>query len=136
MIQDVRHKFKTSFTGLLSLVWIVIAVIPSFFIVTTQTASASDSNKILICTSTGYKYISIEKLSRNESDEQNTPKQHCPLCIIQTNNFEPSLSSTALIEFSQFLFSTVYLHNNDTVKIQNERKYHHSVRAPPYFLNA
>ncbi len=57
------------------------------------------SDRILICTASGFRYISIEDYEKGEFPDNHNPQIHCPLCIIslyKLDNFIPDVTAVKL----------------------------------------
>ena len=90
--------------------------------------------KILICTPTGFKYISIDELHDLQHGDQNAAQSHCPLC--QINVFSSLL---ALVDFGSINF--ISDHQSDHKIIVESDLFRPGLlfgsvnaRAPPIFL--
>ena len=51
------------------------------------TAEALFGDKIVICTPTGFKYISVDELNDRQNNGSDNAQNHCPLCLIKISSF-------------------------------------------------
>lgn len=88
--------------------------------------------KVLICTSYGYKYVSIAELEEENKKPSNN-KPSCPICVLASSNtkaFTPHIAELDL-QYSRIELISFFIFN-DEIKIDNNISYK-SPRAPPVF---
>lgn len=90
--------------------------------------------KVLICTSFGFKYVSLDELEKEQGQGETSPQEHCPLCLLTANknkSYEPSLETSSIeveldSESCDFVIED-FCGNNQLSQI------HKNSRAPPQF---
>lgn len=139
MIKNLRaYQFKINL--FVALVLILNAFAP-LSVVAKEFSSAKEvgiealyGDNILICTPTGFKYISIDELNDMEKNGQSSDQSHCPLC--QISAFSTIL---ALIEFNAFNVPSNYgsvqtIYVEDDLLLSPSRTRNIKARAPPVSL--
>ena len=91
-------------------------------------------DKILICTSSGLKYISFEDFKKGDYPKDKSTRSHCPLCIVNNasdDNFTLTATKTKSLPIS--VAKTRY---SQTLKVvfRHEATNNIQPRASPYFL--
>lgn len=66
------------------------------------------SGKILICTSSGYKYVSLEDFKNGNLPDESDPRPHCPLCAIAATSAYLFIPEIYAILFSEFEATSPY----------------------------
>jgi len=139
MIDSLRHN-KFAINLIIALAVFLNAVAPLSVVAKEFSAQNNVSteslfgDKILICTPTGFKYISIEELHERQNNGENEQQTHCLLCLIKTS--ENILIAIDLLNFSDF----EYLNLEKRFFNINWLQKPHSIfsaakpRAPPFFL--
>ena len=132
---------RKSITLLLTLALLFNAMSPLLFafnVSPASTDSAAESmfgDKILICTSTGFKYVSIEDFRNGSLPDQKNALPHCSLCIINSllaHNFIPAVITSDLPQLGVVL---TLRYRDVTQNISRHYAANNSYsRAPPYFL--
>lgn len=61
-----------------------------------EQVSAVSAGKVLVCTSTGYRYISLEDFQNGTVPTEDTDP-HCPLCTLQKDTCDPATPATTSI---------------------------------------
>jgi len=98
-------------------------------------AADSSLNQVLLCTSSGYKWVNIDELPGSKGKA----KQHCALCLFPPNDDNDAqlnaLLSSVLIDFN--VLGQQDLSNIDAHTLHT--RYRHSLaqgRAPPAFYSS
>lgn len=91
-------------------------------------------DKILICTPTGFKYISIDELNASQNGNQNGPQNHCLLCqISMSGNILYAIDLTNTFEFQYY--KSAQKINDAELYLKPTSVFNTSKpRAPPVFL--
>ena len=101
----------------------------------TASIDALFGDKIVICTPTGFKYVSIDELNERQKTGQDNSENHCPLCLINAfDTIQFTLSSENSFEF-QYFYSARKFYN--TERAQKPEPFLNSARprAPPTILS-
>ena len=133
-----RHKRGIVYTMLLAFVFnLLLPFFASYSLSSAQAASANDlsaliGDKVLICTSTGYKWVSLSEWQDEEPASEAGKHYKCPLCYLHVDKPEtiPSDYSMLLSVSSTFQVSTCPgdpVENPKTVRLL----FGLSTRAPP-----
>lgn len=91
-------------------------------------------DKILICTPTGFKYISIEELNERQNKGQDGQQNHCPLCLINVAAY--ILVAVDLGTLFEIEYQTSGNQNYDVETSLTSKSFSSAVkpRAPPFLL--
>lgn len=87
-MKQLIQKYNVTVNLFLTLVFILNALPPLSFLLKQDILSDASvvqelfSGKILICTSSGYKYVSLEDFKNGNLPDKGDQKPHCPLCLI------------------------------------------------------
>lgn len=139
MISAFKH-YKFSVNLLIAMIVFLNAIAPISVVARElsgsddTTAEALFGDKILICTPTGFKYISIEELNDRQSGGRDQQQSHCPQCLIKV-----SATVFTTVEFDNS-FEIEYRNTTDQVNITKSEQDPISIssasnpRAPPIFL--
>ena len=133
-----RHKRGIVYTMLLAFVFnLLLPFFASYSLNSAQAASANDlsaliGDKVLLCTSTGYKWVSLSELQNEEPAPETGKHYKCPLCYLHVDKPEtiPSDYSMLLSVSSIYQVSTwsgAPVENPKTVRLL----FGPSTRAPP-----
>lgn len=89
--------------------------------------------KILICTSYGFKYVTIEELQNGDSNgSPHNDESHCPLCIITAANNKTAPSSQATIDVPfNPEYKALSFYSKEAIIHSYENSFYKSSRAPP-----
>ena len=131
-----RHKYIYL---ILSIALLLNAIFPTFMSFNSFAGSADvaalerlygEKDKILICTSYGYKYVNIEDIKK-EQEKPHNKDSHCPICVIASasakllipefNSIDFEYSNAELFEFPYFR----------EINISEYNQSYNSSRAPP-----
>ena len=91
------------------------------------------SDKILICTSSGYKYVSLEDFRNGKLPNEHDQKPHCPLCFISTALSHLFVPENNSIQFPIFKSENPYYRTFLQVLIPNITLNNSFPRAPPSY---
>lgn len=139
MIESLRHH-KLTINLLIALAVFLNAIAP--LSVVAKEFSATDSvsseslfgDKILICTPTGFKYISIEELHERQNNGQDDSQTHCVLCQINAPvNILVAIDLANVYEF-EFRNSASRFYGTNQLQKPNSIYSDAKPRAPPLFL--
>jgi len=133
-----RHKRGIVYTMLLAFVFnLLLPFFASYSLSSAQAASVNDlsaliGDKVLLCTSTGYKWVSLSELQNEEPAPETGKHYKCPLCYLHVDKPEtiPSDYSMLLSVSSTYQVSTwsgAPVENPKTVRLL----FGPSTRAPP-----
>ena len=90
------------------------------------------SDRILICTSSGFKYISLKDYEEGNFPDDNDPRPHCPLCTINAAITDKFLPTITKIEFPRFSGERIYYFTDKNYILSPEWIKYNKSRAPPY----
>jgi len=133
-----RHKRGIVYTMLLAFAFnLLLPFFASYNLSSAQAASVNDlsaliGDKVLLCTSTGYKWVSLSELQAEKPVPETGKHYKCPLCYLHVDKLEaiPSDYSMLLSVSSAYQVSTYSgapVENPKTVCLLFGR----STRAPP-----
>ena len=133
-----RHKRSIVYTMLLAFVFnLLLPFFASYSLSSAQAASVDDlsaliGDKVLICTSSGYKWVTLSEWQYEEPAPESGKHYKCPLCYLHVDKPEaiPSDYSMLLAVSSTYQVSTwsaVPLDNPKTLRLLVGP----STRAPP-----
>ena len=91
-------------------------------------------DKILICTSTGAKYISIADYENGNLPADYDPRPHCPLCILNLAMADAHIPASITIKRVQPPAMQVYYYAFAENNYNAKAALHTRSRAPPRFL--
>lgn len=123
-----------AFTFFLSIMICVAALMPFFAHYGVGEASASNlfGDKILICSSEGYKWIDASELDDEDVANSQNGGQKCPICSAHANNIHPTSASPYVlanpVEYSLKSFVEINDLQGSLVKYRP-----FASRAPPQF---
>ncbi|MCC3861658.1 DUF2946 domain-containing protein [Pseudemcibacter aquimaris] len=85
MLRIIRH-YKLNINMFAALVILINALAP-LSVAAKDLSGVEDlfGDKIIICTPTGIKYVSIDELNGLTSSDQDQSQSHCPLCLIKVS---------------------------------------------------
>ena len=139
MIEAFRNS-KFAIQTLLTMVLFFNAVAPlsivitQFYSVDEASAESLFGDKILICTPSGYKYISFDEFEENSGKENNEQLSHCSLCLINTDSANYYLPDTHILNNLQITAAKdVYYILRYSLRLKTLHQVAQP-RAPPSYL--
>lgn len=106
-----------------------------------QSANANETaleqllgDKILICTPFGFKYVSLDELSKSQRGDGDASLTHCPLCQISTH-----VNALYIVDLTTLFEIEIKTADNQfytTLQSQKTKTNHNDAnpRAPPTFI--
>jgi hypothetical protein len=98
-----RHKRSIVYTMLLAFVFnLLLPFFASYSLSSAQAASVNDlsaliGNKVLICTSTGYKWVTLSEWKDEEPAPESGKHYKCPLCYLHVDKPETIPSDYSML---------------------------------------
>jgi hypothetical protein len=92
------------------------------------------SDRILICTAEGFKYISLADFKKGGLPQGHDPRPHCPLCILTALALDKYIPTVITLDFTRQ--TSIFAHYYDDAPLAARSRLAHMrhPRAPPYFL--
>ncbi|GHA20903.1 hypothetical protein GCM10008090_33540 [Arenicella chitinivorans] len=105
--------------------WLVLLMLVNTLAAATQ---SSTPTQVLLCTSQGYQWVSIEEQGSSESKQS---VYHCAFCLFNTDVDLPIVNSVS--DWSGPILAHQFLRQpNAHHLLSTDRVYRHPNRAPPY----
>ena len=133
-----RHKRGIVYTMLLAFVFnLLLPFFATYSLGSAQAASADDlsaliGDKVLLCTSTGYKWVSLSEIQGEVPAPETGEHYKCPLCYLNLDKPEVIASGYSMLlsvspAYRVFAYAGAPVENPKTVGLLLGR----STRAPP-----
>jgi len=141
------HTIKTRFLLALALLAFVTNVLMPFYAVSggllsanfTANASSLFGEKILICTSAGYQWVSLsyfEDAPDTEPEDQHNSYLKCPLCyLVEDETVDVINSHSHVVAVFEHRQTTYYRFLNSTQHVQRLPLSGRHTRAPPHIIS-
>jgi hypothetical protein len=137
-MKNLVQKYKRIANLLVIFAFLINASIPALGTIA-RSSSTSDTSyeamlggKILICTPSGYQYVSIEDIGNKKTPNQTGKLSHCPLCAIELAS-PHFLASTDVDTYIPSRIARTLSFDTETIFLPRGKTFQKfSPRAPPY----
>jgi len=144
-ISQVRRRHKRSIVYIMLLAFVFNLLLPffaSYNLNSAQAASVDDlsaliGDKVLICTSTGYKWVTLSEWQDEEPVPESGKHYKCPLCFLHVDKPETILSDYSILlsvssNYQVSIYSGVPVEYPKTIRLL----FGPSTRAPPAIISS
>ena len=92
-----------------------------------------EQNKVLICTTDGFKWVESESIKQTDLDQNIEQRLHCPMCILHDDIDDNVVSHKC--DYVLFIDYTVLKRSKQSDRVSNTLYLHEQgSRAPPVIL--